>query len=264
MLFGYNDCSNLEKAMKITIPTTCPCCDYPLETVNDQLFCRNQSCSAQLSKKLEHFAKTLGIKGLGPKTVEKLDLQDLTEIFYLDVVEITERLGSAKVAEKLIDEINRARGADLATVLASFSIPLVGSTASTKIAAVVNSIDEITADKCKEAGLGAKVTENLLSWLNTDYLEMKEFLPFSFTSNTEVANGSQKSVCITGKTVSFKTKADAYNALKQKGYAIHESVTKSTDYLVDEQDGASTKRKKADQYGITIIKNLNQFLKETQ
>lgn len=250
--------------MKIEIPTNCPCCDFTLELVNDQLFCRNMSCSAQLTKKLEHFAKTLGIKGLGPKSLEKLDLQDLTEMFYLDPQEVVTRLGSERLAEKLLEEIDRARHSDLATVLASFSIPLVGKTASTKIASVVNTIDEITEEKCKQAGLGAKVTQNLLAWLSTEYLEIKEFLPFSFTPSTEVANTNSKSVCITGKTVSYKTKSEAYEALKSHGYTIHESVTKATDFLVDEQDGSSSKRKKADQYGITIIKNLNQFLKERQ
>lgn len=249
--------------MKIEIPTQCPCCSFTLETVNDQLFCRNLACSAQLTKKLEHFAKTLGIKGLGPKSLEKLDLQDLTEMFYLTESEIATRLGSERLAEKLVLEINHARNSDLATVLASFSIPLVGKTASTKIASVVGSLDEINHETCKRAGLGAKVTENLLNWINTEYLELKEFLPFSFSTSTEVASGG-KAVCITGKTVSFKTKSEAYEALKQQGYTIHESVTKQTDFLVDEQDGSSTKRKKADSYGITIIKDLNQFLKERQ
>jgi NAD-dependent DNA ligase len=44
--------------MKIKIPTNCPCCEYTLELVNDQLFCRNQACGAQLGKKLEHFIAT--------------------------------------------------------------------------------------------------------------------------------------------------------------------------------------------------------------
>ncbi|HEY9705061.1 MAG TPA: hypothetical protein V6C58_21660 [Allocoleopsis sp.] len=65
-------------------PTCCPVCDYQLEKVNDQLFCRNLACPAQIAGKVQHFAKTLGIKGLGPKTIEKLGLQELTEIFYLD------------------------------------------------------------------------------------------------------------------------------------------------------------------------------------
>ena len=251
--------------MKIEIPTTCPCCDYKLELVNDQLFCRNTACGAQLGKKVEHFCKTLGIKGMGPKSVEKLNLQDLTELFYLDQDSVTEALGSEKTATKLLAEIDGARQADLAIVLASFSIPLVGATASQKICSVVEHISEINYETCKQAGLGDKVSENLVGWLQTDFPDLQEFLPFSFKSNrnsTSTSNSNNKTVCITGKLSSYKTKAEAYKALETAGYKAVESVTKTTDYLVDEEDKASTKRKKAESLGIQIITNLNTFLKE--
>jgi NAD-dependent DNA ligase len=251
--------------MKIEIPTTCPCCDYKLELVNDQLFCRNTACGAQLGKKVEHFCKTLGIKGMGPKSVEKLNLQDLTELFYLDQDSVVEALGSEKTALKLLDEIDRAKAADLATVLASFSIPLVGATASQKICSVVDHISQINYETCKQAGLGDKVSENLVGWLQTDFPDLQEFLPFSFKSNrnsTSNSNSNNKTVCITGKLSSYKTKAEAYKALETAGYKAVESVTKTTDYLVDEEDKASTKRKKAESLGIQIITNLNTFLKE--
>lgn len=248
--------------MKIVIPTNCPCCGYTLELVNAQLFCRNTACSAQLGKKLEHFAKTLGIKGFGPKTIEKLGLSDITEIFYLDFDTVSETLGE-KIAVKLLDEIERAKSADLATVIASFSIPLIGNTAGTKIANTVSSIEEINLETCKQAGLGDKASQNLCSWIETDYLEMKEFLPFSFKPaqhNGTVVDG--ETVCITGKLSSFKTKAEAAKELEAAGYKVVESVTKTLNYLIDEGDKGSAKRTKAEQYGVTIINNLITFLKE--
>ena len=250
--------------MRIQIPTHCPCCDYPLELVNDQLFCRNTACGAQLNKKLENFCKVLSIKGMGPKTVEKLNLSDLTELFYLDRDAVIEALGSARVADKLLDEIERAKSADLATVLASFSIPLVGETASNKICSVVSNIDEINEETCKQAGLGEKVTANLLDWLESDFQEMKEFLPFSFKSNLKAASlpSDAPTVCITGKLQSFKTKAEAAQLLQQAGFKVVESVTKTLTYLVDEQNNNSSKRKKAEEYGVSIISNLTNFLKE--
>jgi DNA ligase (NAD+) len=251
--------------MRIEIPTECPCCNYPLELVNDQLFCRNTACSAQLNKKVEHFCKTLGIKGMGSRTVEKLGLSDITELFYLDQEQVVESLGSEKVALKLLDEIERSKSADLATVIVSFSIPLVGSTASKKLCEVVTSVDEISYDTCKQAGLGDKVTQNLVNWLETDFQEMREFLPFSFKSQKNSnTNTNQKTICITGKLSSFKTKAEAYKSLEEAGYTPVESVTKATDYLVDEEDKGSSKRKKAESLGITIITNLNTFLKENK
>lgn len=247
---------------KIEIPTNCPCCEYKLELVNDQLFCRNLACSRQLNRKLEHFAKTLSIKGFGPKTIEKLALADITEIFYLDRDQVVDQLGE-KTADKLLDEIERAKTADLATVLAAMSIPLVGGTASQKIANVVSQINEITLEKCKQAGLGDKVSQNLLDWVEFDYPEMKEFLPFDFKSRAQkITNTNAKRVCITGKLKSFKKKADAEHSLSAAGFILVDSVTKTTDYLVDEGDSMSAKREKAVQYGITIITDLNDLLKE--
>ena len=244
----------------IQIPTNCPCCSYPLETVNEQLFCRNTACDAQLKSKVEHFCKTLGIKGMGPKTLEKLDLSDITEIFYLDLEQTAVAVSSETVAKKLLSEIEKSKTADLATVLSSFSIPLVGNTASQKICSVVNHIDEITAEKCKQAGLGEKVTNNLMTWLETDFQELKEFLPFSFNSNKQNTTTNKQKICITGKLKSYKTKQEAHNALERAGFEVVESVTKTTNYLIDETGGSSTKRQKADQYGITIVEDLTKFL----
>jgi len=250
--------------MRIEIPTNCPCCNYKLELVNDQLFCRNQACSAQLEKKVEHFCKTLGIKGMGSKTIEKLQLADITELYYLEQDQVCSAVNSERVGLKLLAEIERSRSADLATVLSAFSIPLIGRTASTKLCSVVNHVDEINATTCKQAGLGDKATQNLLSWLETEFCEIRHFLPFSFraeqTSTTAI---SGKNICITGKLSSFKTKAEAYKQLEQLGYTVVESVTKTTNYLVDEEDKGSTKRKKAEQLGIKIITNLDTFIKET-
>ncbi len=242
-------------------PTVCPCCSYTLEKVKDQLFCRNTACSAQLAKKIEHFAKVLSIKGLGPKTVEKLNIQEITELFYLDKDEVTTVLG-VKLADKLLDEIEKAKQSSFASVLEAFSIPLVGATASGKLAKVINSPDEITEEVCKLAGLGAKVTENILNWVETEYKELKEFLPFTYTKTISDATGVK--VCITGKLKNFKKKADAEQLLQAAGFVLVDNVTKDTVYLVDENNSTSSKRSTAEKYGITIITDLNDLLKENK
>ncbi len=249
--------------MQIEIPKTCPCCSAGLELVNDQLFCRNTACSAQVNKKIEHFCKALGLKGFGSRTVEKLALEDITDLFALDFDTLAVELGSEKVAQKLLDEIDRAAYADLATVLASFSIPLVGTTASKKIAAVVESVDDITVETCKKAGLGEKVTSNLLNFIEVDLPSIRAFLPFSFTSDKQnIVVQSAGNVCITGKLKTFKNKAEATAALVAAGYSVVESVTKTTNYLVDEGDSSSAKRTKAESLGIPIVDNIQTFLEE--
>lgn len=248
----------MDKKQIITAPTNCPCCDYALIKINAQLFCKNIACPAQLNGKLIHFCKVLGIKGMGPKTLEKLQLQELTEIFYLDHAEVAELLGE-KTATKLLEEIEGAKKAKLNVVLESFSIPLVGTVAAKKICTIVQNISEITKETCKLAGLGDKVTQNLLYWLETDYKELKDFLPFTFEVGT-VQTG--KTVCITGKLKSFNKKADAESVLTAAGFVLVDSVTKATTYLIDEGNANSSKREKAEKYGITIITDLNDLLKD--
>lgn len=250
--------------MKIITPDFCPCCDSTLERVQDQIFCRNQSCPAQLYKRVEHFTKTLGIKGFGPKTVDKLALDSIAEIYYLEFDDVATALGSERMAEKLLSEIELSRKSSLDKVIAAFSIPLIGQTLSGRLCQVVDHIDDITPEKCKEAGFGDKATANLIHWLETEFQEVREFLPFDFRASGKeaISANNGKSICITGKLVSFKTKAEATTALQAAGYKVVDSVTKTTDMLVDEGDKGSDKRKKAEALGLPIITNLNDFLKD--
>jgi NAD-dependent DNA ligase len=149
-------------------------------------------------------------------------------------------------------------------VLESFSIPLFGNTATKKLCTVISSIEEINHETCKKAGLGDKVTQNLINWLETEYNELKEFLPFTFSNEVKVVDAAAKTVCITGKLKSFKKKSDATDLLAAAGYRLVDSVTKSLNFLVDEGDSTSSKREKAVQYGITIITDLNDLLKENK
>ena len=127
---------------KIKAPTNCPSCGSILQKVKDQLFCRNTECSAQSSKKIEHFCKKLKLKGFGPKTVEKLNLTSLTQLYSLTLEEAANAVGD-KVASKLLSEIERATRLEFSALLAAFSIELLGDVAATKLAATVNSYEEI-------------------------------------------------------------------------------------------------------------------------
>lgn len=248
--------------MKIQIPTNCPECGSLLERVNDQLFCRNKACPAQLNGKVIHFAKTLSIKGLGEKTVEKLCLESIPELYTLELSDLTEIVGE-KTAIKLLDQIENSKKSNFATVLASMSIPLIGNTASTKLAAVVNDFDEITPETCSQAGLGEKASGNLLNWLSTEYLELKDFLPFTFEKTKKTEEVQQEIlgvVCITGKLISFKNKALATQELENLGYKVVDTITKAVTILVDEENRGSGKRLTAEARGIQIITDLSQFI----
>lgn len=244
----------------ITPPTNCPSCDHGLEWSNDILYCRNPDCGASGFKRVEHFAKSLKIKGLGPAAIEKLDINSVEQIYELSIEYITLCLNSVKLALKLFDEIKKSEREPLNTVLPGFGISLVGKTAADKLSKVCDSIFDIDADVCKQAGLGEKVTSNLLNWLENDF-DKYSHLPFSFEfEKTSTPSGDKGVVCISGKLSSFKTKAEATKILEELGYKVKDSLTKDVTILVNESGRETDKTLKARSSGITIVNNLKDFL----
>ena len=244
----------------ITPPNTCPSCGHSLEWENQLLYCRNPACGDQSSKKIEHFGKTLKIKGLGPATIESLALESINDIYALSEFELVEGLASQKLGKKLFLEIENSKKAPLNILLAAFSIRLIGKTASEKLSAVCESIHDINEDSCAEAGLGPKATESLLYWIKEEYPLLD--LPHSFAFDKPVSRTSGGVVCISGKLKSFKTKAQASQALEQNGYTVKSSVTKDVTILINESGVESQKTQKARESGITIVENLLDFLGE--
>jgi len=231
-----------------------------LVRVKDQLFCKNTDCEAQSSKKLEHFAKVLKIKGLGPASINKLGITTVKELYELTEHDLESVLG--KNGLKIYSNIQISKRAELGTLLHSFSINLVGSTAGKKIASVVKHIEQFDNEKGKEAGLGQKTIDSVLTWISEEYFgKGLNELPLSFKSSETkssptVSNGLK--VCITGKLKDFKNRTEAGKYLESKGYTIVSGVSKNIDILIDEEGKQSSKRTKAEKLNIKIdtIKNL--------
>ena len=253
--------------MKLTIeiPDVCPSCGTSLELIKDQLFCNNTSCPAKNSKIVEGFAKTLRIKGLGPKTIEKLDLEYIEDIYELTEERIKERLGSEKIASKLINEIELSKNANLQELLPAFAIPLFGSTASQKLCNTISHIEELTEKRCSEAGLGPKVTTNICSWYKTEYKNRYQRLPFTWKA--DIFEGIpivdiNEVVCISGRLKSYRTKADAKKVLEKFGFRVKDTLTKDVTILINESGIESSKTKSAESKNIRIVTNLTQLIGE--
>ena len=253
--------------MKLTIeiPDVCPSCGTSLELINDQLFCNNTSCPAKNSKIVEGFAKTLRIKGLGPKTIEKLDLEYIEDIYMLTEERIKTRLGSEKIASKLINEIELSKNANLQELLPAFAIPLFGSTASQKLCNTISHIEELTEKRCSEAGLGPKVTTNIRSWYNKEYKNRYKRLPFTWKA--DIFEGIpivdiNEVVCISGRLKSYRTKADAKKVLEKFGFRVKDTLTKDVTILINESGIESSKTKSAESKNIRIVTNLTQLIGE--
>lgn len=240
--------------MTFNPPENCPCCDYPLEWKKDQLYCLNASCSAKQEKQVEHFAKTLKIKGLGPATIKTLGLTSIPEIYNMDF----ERIASEKIREKLKAEVEKSLTKPFNEVLPAWGIPLIGKSASNKLAKVCNSIFDINEETCRQSGLGPKATSNLLDWLVAN---LDDFLAIPFDFEFEKPAEQDKGVvCITGRLTSYKTKAEAAKVLEAAGWKVVSSVTKEVTHLINESGVSSAKTKKAENSGIVIVNKVNDIV----
>ena len=249
---------------QIIPPTDCPACGSHLELVNEQLFCRNPKCPAQWDKKLEGFTSTLKIKGFGPSTINKLQIQDYSEIYQLTVEDIQSRLGSEKLATKLVAEIEKSKSSKLQELIPAFSIPLIGRSAAAKLCSVVSDVEEINESTCSQAGLGPKATENILNWLEMDYYpnQYRDNLPFKWKNKIVEKKEVTGVVCITGKLKSYPTKAHAQKVLESKGFVVKSSLTKDCTHLINESGIESAKTQTARDRGVIIINNIVKFLGE--
>lgn len=243
----------------IQAPTNCPSCGSLLDVVNNLLFCRNTSCGSQTLKKIEHFAKTLKIKGLGPRAIQKLRVTTSQELYSLTLEEFVQLLESEKIGVKVFEEVQKSRGVPMNVILPALSIPLIGNTASKKLAAVCDYLADIDEESCKSAGLGPKATENLLQYIQENVDELLAH-PFSFKFEKPIAVANKGVVCISGKLKSYKTKSEASEILQQQGYTVKGSLTRDVTILVNESGIESAKTKQARDKGIKIINNLLDFL----
>ena len=226
--------------LMIEIPTHCPCCDSELERVNMQLFCRNTECGDRVIHQIESYCKKRKIKGLATKSIEKLELTGIADIYSLEEDYLVETLG--KNGSKIYAEIQHSLNTSLANLLGSLSIPLIGQTTASKITGI--SIRDLDYSKLPE-----KASANFEKFLSTNlYKELCE-IPFSLEIVESVKSGIK--VCLSGRF--SKPKALIKAELEQQGYMVTENLTKDVEILfVADKSITSTKTKKATQLNIII------------
>jgi DNA ligase (NAD+) len=239
--------------IEIKIPTTCPSCNSSLEQVNSQLFCRNKDCPAQSTKKVEAFIKKMRIKGLGPASISKLGFVRPIEIYETSLNTYVEVLGE-KIGQKIFDEVQKSRITKFATFLSALSIPLIGDTASKKIADVIKGFWDFDF---QELPIGEKAYNNLIDWLIENSVEiasLEAYFTFQVATKVLVDKGN---VCITGKLNDFSNRTQAKEFLEEHGYTVTSTISGKTNYLVCEDGSKSSKSKKAESLGIPIVTIAN-------
>lgn len=239
---------------QIEIPSTCNCCGEPLSVLNDQLYCVNEECSAICAKTLEHFAKIMKIKGLGPKSIEKLDLFSVIDIYSLTEEDLINVLGQAN-GSKVYKQIQETLTADLATVLQALSIPRVGQVTAAKLASVIHSLVDLDRNACIKAEVGNAITESILQWVGRNK-DLINSLPIQFSKVKYTPN---KVVCISGSIAEYKNRDELKKYLATLGYSVANNVTSKTVALICEENSNSTKVQQAIKNNIPIL-TLKEFI----
>ena len=249
--------------MEILPPTKCPSCGSELTKINSQLFCTNKiDCPAQSTKRLQHFCKVLKIKGFGEKTVEKLQISQVSDLLTLTEQYCKDKGFGDKVATNLTTEVKSKleRKIPVREFIAGMSIPLVGTTLASKLAGLHP--DNYTYKVLKELGAGDKAANNILEWQQSEWSDMlkplwNNYLTIEDTIKPKTERGD---VCITGKLNDFPNRTEASKHLASLGWTVKNSVTKTVQYLICEDDSkinsSSYKKAKANGIEILTIKDL--------
>lgn len=222
---------------------------HALRKVGPKLFVTDAS-QHSTSKLLEHFIKTLEIKGLGPASVSKMGLLHPIDLFDNQDWSILGANG-----EKVVAEIERSKTKPYELVLASLGIPGVGKSAAKLIVKHIPSFDRLREIETVQIhGIGPKTVENLLVWLDTNE-EWVYGLPLRLEQNQSIDFESDsdevRKICITGKM--DMTRNELAEVLESKGFKVTSTVTKDCYALITAGDTSSSKYKKAISSGIKVV-----------
>ena len=220
-----------------------------LRKVGPKLFVTDVSQHSTI-KLLEHFVKTLEIKGLGPASTSKMNLKHPADLYQKNDWNILGANG-----EKVLAEVERSKIKPYEVVLAALGIPGVGKSAAKLIIKHIPSFDRLREIETVQIhGIGPKTIENILVWLDTNEEWVTE-LPLKLEQNQsidlEVNSGEDKKVCITGKL--DMTRNELADHLEKLGFTITNTVAKDCYALISGGDTTSSKYKKAASSGIKII-----------
>ena len=268
---------NLTGSGNAPIPHTCPACGQ--ETVvkkeNDVecLFCVNPGCPAKKIKSFGLFTSrdAMNIDGLSGATLEKFiargfihDFGDIFEISrYKDEIVEMEGFGQ-KSYDNLMESLERAKETTLPRVIYSLGIANIGL-ANAKVICrhFDNDLDRIRHASLEEVSdidtIGPVIAGNLVAYFrdednNRRLDHLMRFLHIQEDSPKQEQIFEGMNFVITGSLVHFGNRSEAKELIESLGGKVTGSVTKKTNYLINNDiQSNSSKNKKARELGIPIL-----------
>lgn len=265
----------------VEIPKECPVCHHPTRIFVSKnsgvktLHCTNPDCTAKNVKKFSRFVSKSGmdIDGLSVQTMLKFInegfIKQFPDIYHLpehfDKISSMEGFGE-KSCMNMQTAIEKSRHVHPVNLIFALCIPLIGTDAGKKI---VNAIGfDGFADRMRNAtdfvdidGIGQEKSGSIFEWYanpqNSAMFEalIKE-LDIEKVDIKDMSEGSLngKTFVITGDVHDFANRSEFKAYVESQGGKVTGSVSKKTDYLVNnDTESTSSKNKKAKELGIPII-----------
>lgn len=268
---------NLTRSGKLVIPDKCPVCGHEarIRKENDveTLYCMNPDCVAKKIKSFSLFTSrdAMNIDGLSEATLEKFiamgfihNLGDIFEIGkYKEQIVEMEGFGQ-KSFDNLMASLEKAKETTLAKVIYSLGIAGIGL-ANAKVICrhFDDDIEKIRHADAEEIssieGIGPVLAGSLADYFSKeennkklDHLLGHLHLIHEETAGEQVFAG--KTFVITGSVEHFANRSEAKAFIEARGGKVTGSVTKKTDYLINnDKTSGSSKNKKAQELGIPIL-----------
>lgn len=268
---------NLTRSGNLVIPDKCPVCgrEARIRKENDveTLYCMNPDCVAKRIKSFSLFTSrdAMNIDGLSEATLEKFiamgfihNFGDIFEIGkYKDQIVEMEGFGQ-KSFDNLMVSLEKAKETTLAKVIYSLGITGIGLANAKVICKYFDDdIEKIRYAEEEEIssieGIGPVIAGSMADYFKSaennqklDHLLSHLHLVHEETSAEQVFAG--KTFVITGSVEHFSNRSEAKEFIEARGGKVTGSVTKKTDYLINnDKTSASSKNKKAQELGIPIL-----------
>lgn len=255
------------------VPEICPSCGGPVVEKDIRLICENKKCPAQVKESILNFIDKIGIDDLSSKRLDEMMKNDLVhsiqDLYKLnkDGLMALDKVKD-KLATKLMTSIEKSKTVDITTFLSALGIQ---GGAYNKCERVVvagyNTIEKLNnlsiEDLMEVEGFAEKSATEFLN----SYREKQELvqdlvrLGFSFEEiEHKETEFLKKRICITGSL--SRKRSEIEKEIREIGGIVASSVSKSTDYLLtNDQTPSSSKFKKAIELEIPVISEEEFFEK---
>jgi DNA ligase (NAD+) len=199
--------------------------------------------SESTERLVEHYAKTLGIKGLGPASIKKLEITHPSELYEIDHWDVLGKNG-----EKIKEELYRPK--EYSLLLAAVGIPGVGKATAKEICSVIKKFEDLdTIMSVTIPGIGDLTKSKILDWYEVNY-EWVSKLPYSLEQQEAPVLEPKRKICITGKLDMSRLTAQEH--FERLGFEVSSSVTKDCYALITGGE-ESSKSKKANSLGVPVV-----------